>query len=185
MNWLDPLDLSKRKKLLDMCCICPRGTREGMPYFFFEKSVFVKHTTPHPSPITNPVTRTRTSSRVTYTRSPGPGPGPPQGSPVIVMQVRRLKVAGMGLEKPKLLCYVFILSLSVYSHSSLQHLQYWAVLSFPKMLLLVLLATSSTTMLATISVPNFSDGLIFVRRLALDVHFLDKNADFRRVAQTG
>ena len=55
-----------------------------MPYFFFEKSVFVKHTTPHPSPITNPVTRTRTSSRVTYTRSPGPGPGPPQGSPVIV-----------------------------------------------------------------------------------------------------
>ena len=28
------------------------------------------------------------------------------------MQVRRLKVAGMGLEKPKLLCYVFILSLS-------------------------------------------------------------------------
>ena len=67
---------------------------------------------PHPSPITNPVTRTRTSSRVTYTRSPGPGPGPPQGSPVIVMQVRRLKVAGMGLEKPKLLCYVFILSLS-------------------------------------------------------------------------
>ena len=40
------------------------------------------------------------------------------------MQVRRLKVAGMGLEKPKLLCYVFILSPSVYSHSSLQHLQY-------------------------------------------------------------
>ena len=28
-----------------MCCICPRGTREGMPYFFFEKSVFVKHPT--------------------------------------------------------------------------------------------------------------------------------------------
>ena len=79
---------------------------------------------PQPSPITNPVTRTRTSSRVTYTRSPGPGPGPPQGSPVIVVQVRRLKVAGMGLEKPKLLCYVFILSPSVYSHSSLQHLQY-------------------------------------------------------------
>ena len=112
INWLDPLDLSKRKKLSDLCYIFPRGTREGMPYFFFEKSVFVKHTTPHPSPITNPVTRTRTSSRVTYTRSPGPGPGPPQGSPVIVMQVRRLKVAGMGLEKPKLLCYVFILSLS-------------------------------------------------------------------------
>ena len=45
INWLDPLDLSKRKKLLDLCCICPRGTREGTPYFFFEKSVFVKHTT--------------------------------------------------------------------------------------------------------------------------------------------
>ena len=44
INWLDPLDLSKRKKLLVMCCICPRGTREGMPLFFFEKSVFVKHT---------------------------------------------------------------------------------------------------------------------------------------------
>ena len=86
-----------------------------MPYFFFEKSVFVKHTTPHPSPITNPVTRTRTSSRVTYTRSPGPGPGPPQGSPVIVMQVRRLKVAVMGLEKPKMLCYVFILSLRIFT----------------------------------------------------------------------
>ena len=48
------------------------------------------------------------------------------------------------------------------------------------MLLLVLLATSSTTMLATISVPNSSDGLIFVKRRALDVRFLDKNAGFRR-----
>ena len=44
INWLDPLDLSKRKKLLDLCYICPRGTRESMPYLFFEKSVFVKHT---------------------------------------------------------------------------------------------------------------------------------------------
>ena len=43
INWLDPLDLSKRKKLLDLCYICPRGTREGMPYFVFEKRVFVKH----------------------------------------------------------------------------------------------------------------------------------------------
>ena len=39
------LDLSKRKKLLDLCYICPRGTREGMPYLVFEKGVFVKHTT--------------------------------------------------------------------------------------------------------------------------------------------
>ena len=44
INWLDPLDLSKRKKLSDLCYICPRGTREGMPLCFFEKSVFVKHT---------------------------------------------------------------------------------------------------------------------------------------------
>ena len=44
INWLDPLDLSKRKKLLDLCYICPRGTCDGMPYFFFEKSGFVKHT---------------------------------------------------------------------------------------------------------------------------------------------
>ena len=36
--------MSKRNKLLDLCCICPRGTREGMPYFFVEKSVLVKHT---------------------------------------------------------------------------------------------------------------------------------------------
>ena len=36
--------MSKRKNLSDLCYICPRGTREGMPYFFFEKSVFVKHT---------------------------------------------------------------------------------------------------------------------------------------------
>ena len=36
--------MSKRKKLSDLCYICPRGTREGMPYFFFEKSVFVEHT---------------------------------------------------------------------------------------------------------------------------------------------
>ena len=48
INWLDPLDLSKRKKLSDLCYICPRGTREGMPLFFFEKSVFVKHTTANP-----------------------------------------------------------------------------------------------------------------------------------------
>ena len=47
INWLDPLDLSKRKKLSDLCYICPRGTREGMPYSFFEKSVFVKHTNSH------------------------------------------------------------------------------------------------------------------------------------------
>ena len=39
-----PSHLSKRKTLLDLCYICPRGTREGMPYFVFEKSVFVKHT---------------------------------------------------------------------------------------------------------------------------------------------
>ena len=39
--------MSKRKKLLDLCYICPRGTREGMPYFFVEKSVFVKHTNDH------------------------------------------------------------------------------------------------------------------------------------------
>ena len=45
INWLDPFDLSKRKKLSDLCYICPRGTREGMPLFLFEKSVFVKHTT--------------------------------------------------------------------------------------------------------------------------------------------
>ena len=44
INWLDPLDLSKRKKLSDLCYICPRGTREGMPLCIFEKSVFVKHT---------------------------------------------------------------------------------------------------------------------------------------------
>ena len=44
INWLDPFDLSKRKKLSDLCYICPRGTREGMPLCFFEKSVFVKHT---------------------------------------------------------------------------------------------------------------------------------------------
>ena len=50
------------------------------------------------------------------------------------------------------------------------------------MLLLVLLATSSTTMLATISVPYSSDGLIFVKRraLVLDVRFLDKHAGFRQ-----
>ena len=42
-----PSHLSKRKTLLDLCYICPRGTREGMPYFVFEKSVFVKHTSVH------------------------------------------------------------------------------------------------------------------------------------------
>ena len=47
INWLDPLDLSKRKKLSDLCYICPRGTREGMPLFFLEKGVFVKHTNIH------------------------------------------------------------------------------------------------------------------------------------------
>ena len=31
------------------------------------------------------------------------------------------------------------------------------------------------------SVPNSSDGLIFVRRQALDVRFMDKNTGFRRV----
>ena len=31
-----------------------------------------------------------------------------QGWPLFVMPVRRLKVAGVGMEKPKLLCYVFI-----------------------------------------------------------------------------
>ena len=89
---------------------------------------------------------------------------------------------GFGEAQTAVLC-IYTLALrrrvSVYSHSSLQHLQYWAVLSFPKMLLLVLLATSSTTMLATISVPNSSDGLIFFKRRALDVRFLDKNAGFR------
>ena len=49
INWLDPLDLSKRKKLSDLCYICPRGTREGMPLFFWEKRVFVKHTNNHPN----------------------------------------------------------------------------------------------------------------------------------------
>ena len=43
INWLDPLDLSKLKKLLDMCCLCPRGTREGKPYFFFEKVICETH----------------------------------------------------------------------------------------------------------------------------------------------
>ena len=43
INWLDPLDLSKRKKLSDLCYICPRGTREGMPLFFWKK-VFLWNT---------------------------------------------------------------------------------------------------------------------------------------------
>ena len=43
-SWLDPLDLSNQKKLLDLVYICPRGTRDGMPYFLLGKSVFVKHT---------------------------------------------------------------------------------------------------------------------------------------------
>ena len=47
INWLDPFDLSKRKKLSDLCYICPRGTREGMPLCIFEKSVFVKHPNVH------------------------------------------------------------------------------------------------------------------------------------------
>ena len=81
---------------------------------------------------------------------------------------------GFGEAQTAVLC-IYTLALrrrvSVYSHSSLQHLQYWAVLSFPKMLLLVLLATSSTTMLATssttmlatISVPNSSAGSFLLR----------------------
>ena len=40
--------MSKRKNLSDLCYICPRGTREGMPLCFFEKSVFVKHTSLEP-----------------------------------------------------------------------------------------------------------------------------------------
>ena len=42
---MDLRDASASKKLLDLCYICPRGTRKGMPHLVFEKSVFVKHTT--------------------------------------------------------------------------------------------------------------------------------------------
>ena len=41
--------MSKRKNLSDLCYIYPRGTREGMPLFFWEKRVFVKHTNNHPN----------------------------------------------------------------------------------------------------------------------------------------
>ena len=43
INWLDPLDLFKLKKLLDMCCLCPGGTREGMPYFFLKRCFCETH----------------------------------------------------------------------------------------------------------------------------------------------
>ena len=42
-KWWDLLDLSEEKNLLDMVYICPIGSRGGMNYLFFEKSVFVKH----------------------------------------------------------------------------------------------------------------------------------------------
>ena len=34
-KWFDLLDLSYRKKLLDMLCIDPRGVREGIALIFF------------------------------------------------------------------------------------------------------------------------------------------------------
>ena len=43
VKWFDPLDLSYRKKLLDMLWIDPKGVREGTGLNLFE-SVFEKHT---------------------------------------------------------------------------------------------------------------------------------------------
>ena len=58
-------------------------------------------------------------STVLCIKSLDPGPSV-QGWPLFVMPVRRLKVAGVGMEKPKLLCYVFIppsLPPSLYIHT--------------------------------------------------------------------
>ena len=47
-KWWDLLDLSKRKKLLDLVYIHPRGVRESIPLFFFGKVAIVVHPNAHP-----------------------------------------------------------------------------------------------------------------------------------------
>ena len=49
-KWFDLLDLSYRKKLLDMLYIDPRGVREGIALIFVEKSVFERHPNIYASP---------------------------------------------------------------------------------------------------------------------------------------
>ena len=46
-KWFDPLDLSYRKKLLDLVYIHPWGVRTGIAIFFFDKVSFLKHPNGH------------------------------------------------------------------------------------------------------------------------------------------